>query len=344
MTVGIAVRSLVVLALSPIGLVSAVRVDEEDAMASEMASSVQSSILTRLPESLAFPAAPCGTSQNLFVPAMHTCNETAKEAFLKRNPGQRVETQKQKKIRAALVVVHDVLRSLGLPTILEAGSLLGFYRQCDIIPTDNDADVSLMGHWLQGDASLENMGKAFKAQNGTLHTEMCPHGPTTTGCETRVWFEDDDTDRIYVDLFIWATYKKCEKAPCTFFDSLWPTGKLGPYFNPCLTNPIAFEQASFLNRTFWIPTPTLPYLERQYGKGWTDPGGGGYMSCIFDKHLHPVPDKFGKAIPPASYVLSLEPTASPDLGDANEIVRDMLREMALEDPDLRDIEKIATLH
>jgi len=261
-----------------------------------------SSMIIRAPPKPGYRAAPSGTSQDLFVPAMHVCNETAKAAFLKRNPDQGNTSDKQKKIHASLVVVHDVLKSVGLPTILEGGSLLGFYRNCDVIPTDADGDVSLLGHWLQGKASIENLVKEFAKVNGTLHTEMCPEGPSKTGCETRVVFEDSS----YIDLFVFATLNKCDKAPCTFYNSLWPHGTVGPYFIPCVTNAIAFEQASFLDRTFWIPTPTLPYLKNRYGEAWTDPGGGVYKSCRMKEQYHPTDDSFGKAIPPPDYVLSLE--------------------------------------
>eukprot|EP00927_Polykrikos_kofoidii_P085242 TRINITY_DN9215_c0_g1_i1.p1 TRINITY_DN9215_c0_g1~~TRINITY_DN9215_c0_g1_i1.p1 ORF type:complete len:333 (+),score=48.79 TRINITY_DN9215_c0_g1_i1:61-1059(+) len=253
-----------------------------------------------------FSQPPGGTTKNLFVPAMHRCDEKKYHEFLKRNPGQARRTAKQDAIEKSLGVVHDVLSEVGLPTILEAGSLLGFIRNCGVIPTDMDGDVAVLGHWLQGNASVAHLTAAFARKNASLQSSMCPHGPGTTGCELRAVFPD----LSYIDVFVYATERRCFEAPCSFFNSLWPGGRVGPFFHKCDTPDVHFEQAFFLNKVFWIPTPPQKYLKLNYGPEWVDVGSGVYKTCHFDSKFVPSPDVFADLTPSADYVRSLEATGA----------------------------------
>eukprot|EP00927_Polykrikos_kofoidii_P012127 TRINITY_DN15207_c0_g1_i8.p1 TRINITY_DN15207_c0_g1~~TRINITY_DN15207_c0_g1_i8.p1 ORF type:complete len:328 (-),score=55.28 TRINITY_DN15207_c0_g1_i8:116-1099(-) len=242
------------------------------------------------------------TTKNLFIPAMHRCDEEKYKDFLKKHPGQAARTANQIAIEKSLGIVHDVLAHVGLPTILSSGSLLGFIRNCGVIPTDADGDVAVLGHWLKGNCSLKKLTAAFEQRNATLHSGMCPKGPLVTGCELRATFEDNS----YVDIFVWATEKRCPKAPCNFFSPLWPGGSVGPSFYKCDTRDVHFEQAYFLNKIFWIPSPPQRYLKEMYGPGWHEPGGGVYKTCNLKYKVKPAPDVFADLTPPPEYVLSLE--------------------------------------
>jgi len=256
-----------------------------------------------------FETAPAGTAQSLFVPAKHICDKKKLEAYQKQFPSQAKKTEKQQKIQNALANVNDALHEVGLPTILEGGSTLGFYRNCGVIPSDADGDIALLGHWLDDD-KIADIEKAIQKRNGTLGKSMCPKGPQYTGCEMRSSFEDGS----YVDLLVYATQEKCDTAPCKFFSPLWPGGEVGDVFAPCTTGDVHFEQAIFLDRTFWLQAPTSQYLSLEYGPKWKDPDSWGkakdcgiYRNCNFKKKEQPKEDSFAQTIPPASYVLSLQP-------------------------------------
>lgn len=250
----------------------------------------------------AFQEAPSGTSHGLFIPAVHECNETHLKEYLKKYPEQGKHTEGQAHIQRSLGIVHDVLLENDLPTILEGGSTLGFFRNCGVIPGDHDGDVALLGNWIDKD-KIADIKKSFEARNATLGEYLCPSGPGHSGCELRASFQDSS----YVDLLVYASQDECTQAPCNYFSSLWAGGSTDDgYFYPCDTGPIHFEQASFLDRTFWIQAPTLDYLKGQYGEVWEDPAGGVYKSCHFDKHNKPEADDKAGRTPPASYVVMLQ--------------------------------------
>eukprot|EP00927_Polykrikos_kofoidii_P068775 TRINITY_DN64103_c0_g1_i1.p1 TRINITY_DN64103_c0_g1~~TRINITY_DN64103_c0_g1_i1.p1 ORF type:complete len:297 (+),score=27.25 TRINITY_DN64103_c0_g1_i1:29-919(+) len=238
-------------------------------------------------------------TRKLFVPVLHHCNESQKTSW------KNIEANKTTRMRAterSLGIVHDVLAEFRLPTILEGGSVLGFIRECGVIRNDPDGDVAVLGQWFQGNRNVRNLTKAFAKRGVDLESSMCPHGPAMVGCELRATFQD----RSYVDIFVYGTHKLCPEAPCTFFWSLWPGGTVGPFFHECVDHDIHFELVWFLNRTFWIPSPTSKYLEANYGTEWRKPGGSVYKTCDWRKERVPEPDVFALFTPPAEYVFSLE--------------------------------------
>jgi len=274
-----------------------------------------------------YAAPPLGTSAGLFVPRRHQCNTEKLANFLKEYPDQKKTTEKQKTIEKSLVLMHDVLEKNGFPTILEGGSTLGFYRNCGVIPGDADGDVAIMGSWFhsEGNSLIEGnlsagvdaqvwreapkfkaLEASFKEVGGSLGSSMCPYGPTYKGCEMRVSFDDHS----YVDLMVYAHEKACEKAPCSFISPIWPGGEVGKTFAPCTTGDIHFEQALFLDRTFWVQAPMLSYMKEEYGDTWKDPNGwasaGVYKNCNFHQQEEPTQDPNMKTMPSAEYVLKLQ--------------------------------------
>jgi len=260
------------------------------------------SLLVREAAPSSFVAAPAGTTKNLFIPAMHRCNDSLKQEFLKMYPGQASRTEKQNNLQTLLRSIHDVNAELGMPTILAHGTVLGFYRNCDVIPTDGDADTAVFGHWLQGKRSVENLAAAYAAHNITLQSGMCPNGPLYTGCELRAVHHN----KAYCDLFVYAVDSACDEAPCSYFESLYSGGRVAPTFHKDASGKVRFEQADFLDRTFWIPTPTLDYLKLNYGNNWENPKGGVYKAVDFKHDTTSVPDIHGAQMPPPEYVKSLE--------------------------------------
>lgn len=253
-------------------------------------------------DALSFLEPPEGVTKGLFIPARHRCNETHLAEYLKHHPEQGEKTKSLLEIQNSLKIVHNVLEENGLPTILEGGSSLGFFRNCGVIPADRDGDVALLGHWLNED-KVDLIEKSFQKRNARLERGLCPKGVTYSGCEMRATFQD----RSYVDLLVYAQDSACDKAPCSFFYGLWPVGSVGPAYYRCNAGPIHFEQVNFLSKVFWIQTPTVEYLKDNYGEQWEDPTGGVYKSCNFDTKEAPKKvDNFEGATPPASYVLGLQ--------------------------------------
>lgn len=234
------------------------------------------------------------------MPALHTCNQSFVQEYFEKYPKQSEQNNKSQSIAESLKIVHEVMLENNLPTILEGGSTLGFYRNCGVIPHDGDGDVALLGAWLD-DKKIKDLNQSFSKRGIELTGSLCPGGSRKTGCEMRAIF-----DQNHVDLLVYATEKECTEAPCNYFSSLWSGGSTEEgYFYKCDTGPIHFEEASFLGKTFWIPAPTLDYLKGQYGEVWQDPEGGVYKGCHFNDHSTPVPDEFAGTPPPGEYVVKL---------------------------------------
>eukprot|EP00927_Polykrikos_kofoidii_P064753 TRINITY_DN602_c0_g1_i1.p1 TRINITY_DN602_c0_g1~~TRINITY_DN602_c0_g1_i1.p1 ORF type:complete len:739 (-),score=154.58 TRINITY_DN602_c0_g1_i1:177-2393(-) len=244
---------------------------------------------------------PDGKTIGLFVPAMHRCDEAKYKQWLQTHPEQELRSERQNNIEKALVMVHETFEELGMPTILEAGSLLGYFRNCGVIPSDAEGDVAVLARWLTHKRSLENLEAAFAKRNGVLSTDMCRNGPGSTGCELRASWPNS----AYIDIFVYATEKECPVAPCSFFTSLRPNSGDGVSFYKCDVADVHFEQAFFLNKVFWIPTPTLRYLRQNYGNEWSEPGGGVYKTCHMHQMIKPSTDIYANYTPPARYVMHL---------------------------------------
>eukprot|EP00927_Polykrikos_kofoidii_P061476 TRINITY_DN5630_c0_g1_i1.p1 TRINITY_DN5630_c0_g1~~TRINITY_DN5630_c0_g1_i1.p1 ORF type:complete len:1070 (-),score=223.63 TRINITY_DN5630_c0_g1_i1:93-3056(-) len=295
----------------------------------------ESSLIKRIPPR-SF-SEPDGKSIGLFVPAMHQCDEGRYREWLKSHPTQENTTERQTMIEDCLIAVHETFEELNMPTILEAGSLLGYFRNCGVIPTDADGDVALLAPWLKGKRSLEALSKAFEKRNGSLSTSMCPDGPTTTGCELRVSFKDS----AYIDIFVYAAEKECPIAPCSFFTSLRPNSGDGVSFYKCDVSDVHFEQALFLNKTFWIPTPTLRYLKQNYGEDWSEPGGGVYKTCHMNEFVKPAPDIYANLTPPAGYVMRLMETYRNQVAQARAEIDGDAQDGELEDGEQRDEDDVS---
>jgi len=257
--------------------------------------------------------APEGTAKGLFVPALHECDEKQRTALLEGFPKEAEITPRVKSIELGLKTLNDVFASEDVPTILESGSMLGFYRQCHAIPGDLDGDVAVFGHWLQ-DGKFERLQKKFKEVGGDFHKDLCPDGIGVSGCQLRVVFDDKKfyPERFHVDVFVYGQTKPCKEAPCVFNTIIWPGGGLNEEreFAQCDNSPGHFEQASFLGKTFWMTVPAASYLERLYGKEWDHPGGASYEHCDFDHKVHAAPMTLpSETVPSGSFILDLQKNA-----------------------------------
>lgn len=250
----------------------------------------------------AFPPPPKDHTTNLFLPIRHECNRTAVASYLMKHPEETKRTKRQQQTEEKLVLLHKIFASHGLPVILEAGSLLGFYRDCAVIPHDMDGDIGVFAGWLKGKAAPSELKKSFDAIDATLEQDFCPKGPGYTGCQMRVTFKD----RSYVDIIVYATDLACLEAPCDYSWPLWPGGSPGKVYYKCDMRHVHFEQAVFLGKVFWIPAPALSYIKQNYGEKWDDPKGGTYKNCNFKNKSEMVVDQYQAMAPPASYALQLE--------------------------------------
>lgn len=260
-----------------------------------------SELMVRTAAAGAFPPPPMDHTTDLFLPIRHECNHTAVEAYLLKNPQETKRTKRQQQTENNLVLLHKIFASHGLPVILESGTLLGFYRDCAVIPHDMDGDIGVFAAWLKGKAAPSELKKSFDAVGGKLDEDFCPKGPGYNGCQMRVTFKD----RSYVDIIVYATDLACLQAPCDYSWPLWPGGVAGTVFYKCDMKHVHFEQASFLGKVFLIPSPALPYLKQNYGEDWDNPKGGVYKNCDFRDKKSLEVDTYQDMVPPASYVLKL---------------------------------------
>ncbi|XP_021353871.1 fukutin-like [Mizuhopecten yessoensis] len=180
------------------------------------------------------------------------CNQTRKNDFLKAYPTNLSHKAKHFKKHAKEMIAEakKVFDKLGMRFWISSGTLLGWYRQCDIIQYTTDVDF---GMWI-------------KDYNSQLIPEMKKSGLYLKHLYGRV---NDSFELTFQDLHV--------KLDIFFFyeesDHMWNGGinkKNGakykyvfPKFGLCWT--------TLLDLFVRVPCPTLPYIEANYGKKWFTP-------------------------------------------------------------------------
>ncbi|XP_069126209.1 ribitol-5-phosphate transferase FKTN-like [Argopecten irradians] len=180
------------------------------------------------------------------------CDQVRADNFHKSYPPD-VSTKAQhfqRKARQLIAQGKEVFDKLGIRFWISSGTLLGWYRQCDIIthPRYVDFGVWIKDYNPQLIPEMEKAGLPLKHLFGRVNDTF------------ELSFQAGD---IKLDLFFF--YEES--------DHMWNGGtdvKNGaklkyvfPKFRLCWT--------TLLNLHVRVPCPTLPYIEANYGKGWATP-------------------------------------------------------------------------
>ncbi|KAJ8316623.1 hypothetical protein KUTeg_005817 [Tegillarca granosa] len=174
--------------------------------------------------------------------------ERAKEFFYKYKKDTSEQALKfKRKSRQLIALGKQVLDSIGVRFWLSSGTLLGWYRQCDIIPYAQDVDF---GVWIKDHKSdivpaFEKAGLSVKNVYGKVSDSF------------ELSFQSGD---VKLDIFFF--YEES--------DHMWNGGTDAataikykysfPKFKLCWT--------IFLDLQVRVPCPTKPYIEANYGKKW----------------------------------------------------------------------------
>ncbi|XP_074597382.1 ribitol-5-phosphate transferase FKTN-like [Brevipalpus obovatus] len=153
-------------------------------------------------------------------------------------------------VHSLLVKVKEVLDGMKIPFWLNSGTLLGYYRECDIIAHTQDVDIGV----LITDYVPEMINRFFLHDLPLLHVFGKPED------SFELSFRDGN---LKLDIFF-------------FYDAgdhLWNGGtdaKTGkkykykfPRFSLCWTE--------FLDLPFRVPCETLPFVRANYGPNWSIP-------------------------------------------------------------------------
>lgn len=208
------------------------------------------------------------------------CNETIGKRFYSRYPFSLDERAEEKnvrvKVKTLLVKVVEVLDRLRIPFWLTCGSLLGHYRQCDVIHDSNHVDIGIKIQHFNPDLidlfSLNDIPliHVFGKVNDSL--ELSFHGgfiDLNEFTDLNGFFKLNEFFKLngFIRLNIFFFYEES--------DHVWngrtskdDNGEKFKYyynkFNLCWTN--------YLNElVVRIPCPTLPYIESSYGSHWFTP-------------------------------------------------------------------------
>ena len=157
-------------------------------------------------------------------------------------------------IRKGLVEANDVLRDIGVRVWLTDGTLLGYFRENDIIAHDFDADLGC----LIEDFS-EEIISAFQKNGWELAYVW---GEKKQGLELTF-----RKDQVKVDIFffykdedgrLWhGAWRKHDKKSLNLIKYYY--------------DPFELKEVDFLGSRFFIPKDTLKYVTTKYGKGWKTP-------------------------------------------------------------------------
>ena len=186
------------------------------------------------------------------------CNRTQAELFDEMYSPSQTDLQLthafRVKVKKILSTVKNVLDKLGVEFWLSSGTLLGYFRQCDVIYYSKDVDIGI---------KIENL-KPNLIEYLQMADLQLIHQFGQPNDSFEVSFRNED---IKLDIF--------------FFYLDHQTGHTwsgGTDTSNCdktkyLFAPFGLCWTEFLGRLFRIPCPTLPYIEANYGKNgsWFKP-------------------------------------------------------------------------
>lgn len=173
--------------------------------------------------------------------------------------------------RENLLAAQAVFDQLGIPVFLFAGTLLGWFRDRQLIPHDPDVDFGLpledFGNWLAHDPDLARLHAALAAA-GFLHQRSLGDLSRLTELGYEVSYLRQGSA---VDLFILVPDAS---RPGWSWNSVWYKQgwkrwqrHMRKQYHPWV-GPVDIE---FLGHRFRVPANTEAYIVNHYGPGWKTP-------------------------------------------------------------------------
>jgi len=153
-----------------------------------------------------------------------------------------------------LLAARSILESLGIRFWLTDGTLLGYFREGDIIAHDADVDLGLMI-----DAYSDAIISEFRRRGFDLKYVL---GEKKQGLELSFI-----RDGVKVDLFFF--YREGDR----LWHGAWEGFDKGRKRNliKYYYEPFELREVEFLGAVFNVPADTLKYVETKYGEGWRTP-------------------------------------------------------------------------
>ncbi|XP_033738877.1 fukutin-like [Pecten maximus] len=180
------------------------------------------------------------------------CNKTAADNFFKMYPPDRSSAANafREKARQVLAGAKQVLDKLSVRFWLSSGTLLGWYRECDIIPHSVDIDLEMWAkdYNPQIIPDMKKAGFQFKQQLGRLNDSL-EVSFIAWGIKLDIFFVYEAPDHLWLGGMDVSNGEK-QKYVFPKYDLCWTT-----------------LQDLFLR----VPCPPLIYIEANYGSNWFTP-------------------------------------------------------------------------
>lgn len=180
-----------------------------------------------------------------------SCDEDKAAEFYADFPEIQVESGAdadfRRKVRQILTLVKEAFAELKIAFWISSGTLLGWFRQCDVIPYSGDVDIGVMidDHSSDIVPSLDEKGLQLRMKLGTVNDSL-QYSFVYSQTKLDIYFFYSQGDQYWNG----ATKPETgEKYKYTF-----------PRFDLCWTE--------FLDLQLRVPCPVLPYIEANYGSGW----------------------------------------------------------------------------
>lgn len=184
--------------------------------------------------------------------------------------------KQNERLKQALLEGTEKFEKLGIPYIITGGTLLGIYKDGDMLLHDNDIDIDVLEEDLgDRDELMKKLQDAFG--NVVFHNNYYTMQINVDGQE------------IPFDIFI--VFHKGNKR-FRWFNKLANS----EYESPCLVWPEKFyykdewQEIEFADRKFPVPPNVEKYLEIFFGKDWRQPKAnwswpGSAANCLEYKNI-----------------------------------------------------------
>lgn len=181
------------------------------------------------------------------------CDQKATDTFFKKFPPKNTDEEVtfQNNAKYLLRVSRIVLNKLKVPFWISSGTLLGWYRQCDLIPHTTDVDIGIRIHDYRHDIidEMEKNGLMLKDIYGKKDDSYSISFVDSNHVKLDIFFFYDE------DNYSWNGGTRAHDGAKFQF--------IFPKFTLCWTE--------FLGMKVRIPCETRSYIEANYGKDWKTP-------------------------------------------------------------------------
>ncbi|CAF1455597.1 unnamed protein product, partial [Didymodactylos carnosus] len=183
------------------------------------------------------------------------CNRTSARLFRKQYPNSTRTTMEQIKTYQEIIIKFKVLlKHFHIPFFIYSGTLLGWYRQCSLIPYTTDVDFATFSQFASNETTERLGNKSLELAIPLIHIFGFPEHA----------FENRFLTKMSIDLFfLYDNIETNKLITYLHYDKSYYAFAYPLIDNLCATDYLGFK----IN----VPCNAFDYIIADYGENWSKP-------------------------------------------------------------------------